>query len=109
MELPFTLKEAQKYRTQLVHNSYKRFEEKKGNPSGYFLHFSPRKRFGDHHLLEYGFTGAQTLLAYDMLVAACRDEFDVPLTGAREMQFMHWIILWTTALKTLVCLMVFIM
>lgn len=84
VELPFTLKEAQKYRTQLVHNSYKRFEEKKGNPSGYFLHFSPRKRFGDHHLLEYGFTGAQTLLAYDMLVAACRDEFDVPLTGARE-------------------------
>ena len=43
VELPFTLKEAQKYRTQLVHNSYKRFEEKKGNPSGYFLHFSPRK------------------------------------------------------------------
>lgn len=84
VELPFTLKEAQKYRTQLVHNSYKRFEEKKGNPSGYFLHFSPRKRFGDHNLLEYGFTGAQTLLAYDMLVAACRDEFDVSLTGARE-------------------------
>ena len=53
VELPFTLKEAQKYRTQLVHNSYKRFEEKKGNPSGYFLHFSPRKRFGDHHLLEH--------------------------------------------------------
>lgn len=26
----------------------------------------------------------ETLLAYDMLVAACRDEFDVSLTGARE-------------------------
>ena len=37
VELPFTLKEAQKYRTQLVHNSYKRFEEKKGNPSGKLL------------------------------------------------------------------------
>jgi hypothetical protein len=68
--LPFTLEEARKYRRELVHNSFREFKDKKGRPAGYFIHFSPRERYGKHNLLEYGFCGQQTMLALDMLQAA---------------------------------------
>lgn len=69
VKLPFTLKEAQFYRRQMVHNSFREFPEKKGQPAGYFIHFSPRKKYGKQNLLEYGFCGTQTLISYDMLHA----------------------------------------
>lgn len=70
IELPFTLKEARQYRREMINNSFREFAEKKGKPAGYFVHFSPRREYGEQYLLEYGFTGAQTLLAYDMLYAS---------------------------------------
>lgn len=69
VKLLFTLKEAQFYRRQMVHNSFREFPDKKGNPAGYFIHFSPRKKYGAQNLLEYGFCGTQTLISYDMLNA----------------------------------------
>ena len=54
----------------MVLNSFREFPDKKGRPAGYFIHFSPRQSYGEQNLLEYGFCGAQTLLAYDMLSAA---------------------------------------
>ena len=68
--LPFTLEEAQHYRREMIHNSFREFPEKKGAPAGYFVHFSPRSNYGEQNLLEYGFCGAQTLLSLDMLAAA---------------------------------------
>lgn len=54
----------------MVLDSFREFPDKKGRPAGYFIHFSPRQSYGEQNLLEYGFCGAQTLLAYDMLSAA---------------------------------------
>jgi hypothetical protein len=70
IELPFTLEEARKYRRELIFNSYREFNDKKGCPAGFFIHFSPRKKYGKQNLLEYGFAGAQTLNCYVMLKAA---------------------------------------
>lgn len=70
IKLPFTLEEARKYRREMVNNSFREFADKKGKPAGYFVHFSPRRKYGEQNLLEYGFTGAQTLLALDMLFAS---------------------------------------
>lgn len=74
VHLPFTLEESRQYRREMVFNSFREFPEKKGTPSGYFIHFSPRQSYGEQNLLEYGFCGAQTLLAYDMLSAAWEEE-----------------------------------
>lgn len=68
--LLFTLEEAQHYRRKMIHNSFREFKQKKGHPAGYFVHFSPRVRYGEQNLLEYGFCGQQTLLSLDMLRAA---------------------------------------
>lgn len=84
ISLPFSLAEAQKERAVMVNNSFREFTEKAGSPAGYFIHFSPRKTYGKHHLLEYGFTGAQTLLAYDMLMAGAHSEWSADLPDARE-------------------------
>lgn len=76
--LPVTLCEARSYRREMILNSFLEFKDKKGTPAGYFVHFSPRQSYGSSHLLEYGFCGAQTLLALDMLVAG-RDTSDLAL------------------------------
>ena len=68
--LPFTLESARKARRELIYGSYREFPDKLGTPAGFFIHFSPRQRYGEHHLLEYGFAGAQTLNCYAMLSAA---------------------------------------
>lgn len=70
VKLPFSLEEAQFYRREMIHNSFREFKEKKGNPAGYFVHFSPRQKYGAQNLLEYGFCGTQTLLSYNMLNAS---------------------------------------
>lgn len=69
IRLPFTLEEAMKYRRELIFNSYKEYPEKDGNPAGFFIHFSPRKKYGNQNLLEYGFTGNQIMNCYVMLKA----------------------------------------
>jgi hypothetical protein len=66
----FTLEEVKYYRREMVNNSFREFPDKKDHPAGYFIHFSPRKHYGEHNILEYGFCGAQTLLSYVMLTAA---------------------------------------
>ena len=70
VKLPFTLEEARASRRRMIHESFREFPEKKGHPAGYFVHFSPREKYGLQNLLEYGFCGAQTLLSLDMLEAA---------------------------------------
>ena len=70
VKLPFTLEEARTSRRRMVHESFREFPEKKGHPAGYFVHFSPREKYGAQNLLEYGFCGTQTLLSLDMLEAA---------------------------------------
>lgn len=82
VELSFTLKEAQHYRREMIHNSFREFPDKKGNPAGYFVHFSPRQNYGEQNLLEYGFCGQQTLLSLDMLVAAEENQSEVYRTRA---------------------------
>ncbi len=74
VKLHFSLEKARQYRRRMIHESFREFPEKKGNPAGYFVHFSPRQRYGKQNILEYGFCGAQTLLAYDMLSAAWEEE-----------------------------------
>lgn len=82
IELPFTLSEARQNRRSMVHKSYREFPEKKGNPAGYFIHFSPRRGYGKQNILEYGFCGAQTLLAFDMLTAAWeKTEYENDMSG----------------------------
>lgn len=70
IKLPFTLEEARISRRRMVHESFREFPDKKGRPAGYFVHFSPREKYGAQNLLEYGFCGAQTLLSLDMLTAS---------------------------------------
>lgn len=68
--LPFSLEEAKKYRTDMIANSYREFPDKKECPAGYFIHFSPRKEYGENFFLEYGFCGVQTQNSCVMLHAA---------------------------------------
>jgi hypothetical protein len=68
--LPFTLEEARQYRRELIFTSFREHMEKRGSPAGYFMHFSPRQSFGKQNILEYGFSGAQTLNCLVMLRAA---------------------------------------
>lgn len=84
VELPFSLEEARKYRREMIHNSFREFPTKKGKPAGYFVHFSPRKTYGEQNLLEYGFCGAQTLLSLDMLSAAKDEENQTSAAQYRE-------------------------
>ncbi|WP_346906111.1 hypothetical protein [Faecalicatena orotica] len=80
---PVGLEESRHYRREMVLHSFREFPDKKGKPAGYFIHFSPRQGYGEQNLLEYGFCGAQTLLALDMLTAAwegadgvtCREDY----------------------------------
>ena len=79
-ELHFTFEDSIRYRASLVADSYRKWEGKgyPDSPAGFMIHFSPRSGRQQHEILEYGFTGAQILLAYDMLKLAGSD------TSARE-------------------------
>ncbi len=69
IRLPFTLEEAMKYRRELIFHSYREYPDMKGHPAGFFIHFSPREKYGNQNLLEYGFTGNQIMNCYVMLKA----------------------------------------
>jgi hypothetical protein len=64
--IPFTLEEAIEHRTLLTQQYYREWTaaENPKAPAGYLVHFSPRTGRTQGALLEYGFSGAQTLLAY---------------------------------------------
>jgi hypothetical protein len=67
---PVTLEDALKYRqllTQLYYRKWDR-EENPKEPAGYLVHFSPRTGETLGSLIEFGFSGDQTLLAYAQTV-----------------------------------------
>ena len=68
---PCSLEEAAGYRMQLVQQYYRKWDDPSEPvaPAGYLVHFSPRDGRTLGSLLEYGFTGAQLLLAYVSIVA----------------------------------------
>lgn len=75
----FTLDEALHERMSLTQRYFHSWEPRPagGTPAGYLVHFSPRDGRTRGNLLEYGFSGAQTLLAYTSL--AYGYERDLPL------------------------------
>ena len=82
--LPFTLEEARTERRRMIDGSFRSFPDKKGHPAGYFIHFSPRKEYGEHNILEYGFCGAQTTVSYAMLRGAQLEENPAMRTRALQ-------------------------
>ena len=62
----FSLEESIAHRTLLTQQYYREWtvNENAKRPAGYLVHFSPRSGQTLGALLEYGFSGAQTLLAY---------------------------------------------
>ncbi len=62
----FSLDDSLDYRTRLTQQYYRKWDkaENPKEPAGYMVHFSPRSGKTQGTLLEYGFAGAQTLLAY---------------------------------------------
>lgn len=65
----FTLRDSLDYRAELCQHFYREWGETEDprQPAGYMVHFSPRSGRTQGSLLEFGFTGAQSLLAYDGL------------------------------------------
>lgn len=65
----FTLEDALDHRVQLTQSYYREWTraENPKEPAGYMVHFSPRSGKTLGTLLEYGFSGGQTLLAYTSL------------------------------------------
>jgi hypothetical protein len=62
----FSLEDSLDYRMRLTQQYYRKWDkaENPKEPAGYMVHFSPRSGKTQGTLLEYGFAGAQTLLAY---------------------------------------------
>jgi hypothetical protein len=62
----FSLQDSLDYRVRLTQQYYRQWDgtENPKEPAGYMVHFSPRSGKTQGTLLEYGFAGAQTLLAY---------------------------------------------
>jgi hypothetical protein len=71
-EHSFSFEDSIRYREELILDSYKCWEDDDPaeKPAGFMIHFSPRSGKAQHSILEYGFTGAQILLAYDILKLA---------------------------------------
>jgi hypothetical protein len=65
-KLHFSLEESLDYRLALTQLYYRKWDKSENpkEPAGYMVHFSPRSGRTQGTLLEYGFCGAQTLLAY---------------------------------------------
>lgn len=61
-----TLEESNEYRQLLTQLYYRKWERKENTkePAGYLVHFSPRTGETLGSLIEFGFSGDQTLLAY---------------------------------------------
>jgi hypothetical protein len=62
----FSLEDSLDYRMTLTQQYYRKWDkaENPKEPAGYMVHFSPRSGATQGTLLEYGFSGAQPLLAY---------------------------------------------
>lgn len=77
--LPFTPDEVLEQRQLLTQLYYRRWsvEENPREPAGYLVHFSPRSGVTNGNLIEFGFSGDQTLLAYTQMEWGLRH--DVPL------------------------------
>jgi hypothetical protein len=62
----FSLQDSLDYRLSLTQQYYRKWDktEDPKEPAGYMVHFSPRSGKTQGTLLEYGFCGAQPLLAY---------------------------------------------
>lgn len=65
--LPFTLDEAMEARRKMLFDSFRSFPDKPDSPAGFCVHFSPRKHYGKYNIIEYGFCGAQAMVAYAVL------------------------------------------
>lgn len=65
----FSLEDSLDYRMTLTQLYYQKWDQTENpkEPAGYMVHFSPRSGKTLGTLLEYGFAGAQTLLAYDSI------------------------------------------
>jgi hypothetical protein len=64
--LPYTFEASLEQRNLLTQQYYREWSENEdaSRPAGYRVHFSPRSGVPQGALLEYGFSGAQTLLAW---------------------------------------------
>ena len=62
----FSLQDSVDYRLSMTQHYYRKWDkaENPKEPAGYMVHFSPRSGKTQGTLLEYGFCGAQMLLAY---------------------------------------------
>jgi hypothetical protein len=85
-ELPFTLEEALEQRLALTERYYAEWPATPDGfvPAGYRVHFSPRSGETLGSLLEYGFSGAQTLLAYTGIESGHRSDRDERLQHGRK-------------------------
>ena len=88
----FTLRESLDYRAALCQHFYREWSEAEDprQPAGYMVHFSPRTGRSQGTLLEYGFTGAQTLLAYDGI--RCGRERGIPLYVLRAQRVIDFFV-----------------
>jgi len=90
--LPLPLEELDRHRfllTQLYFRSWAP-EEDERRPAGYLTHFSPRSGQTRGALIEYGFTGAQSLHAFNAIRRGYRD--NVPLWINRGRQVLDFFV-----------------
>jgi hypothetical protein len=88
----FTLEEALVQRNLLTQQFFRSWsaDDDPREPAGYMVHFSPRSGQTLGSLLEYGFSGAQTLLAYASIEHAHRQ--GVPLWAQRARQVVQFFV-----------------
>lgn len=82
-ELPMPMEELERYRFELTQQYFRAWDalEDPRAPAGYLTHFSPREGRTLGSVLEFGFTGAQTLLALGSMRRGYRE--GVPLWVSR--------------------------
>jgi hypothetical protein len=88
----FSLEQSLEWRLTLTQQYYREWDktENPTEPAGYLVHFSPRSGQTLGRLLEYGFSGAQTLLAYTSLVYGYRKR--VPLWRERARRVIDFFV-----------------
>jgi len=86
----FTFAAALVARNLLTQQYYREWPEDPREPAGYLVHFSPRSGRTLGSLLEYGFSGAQTLLAYTSIEHGHRQ--GVPLWIERAQRVIRFFV-----------------
>ena len=83
---PFSLHESLEHRMALTQRYFRRWDAPgdAAPPAGYMVHFSPRSGETLGTLLEYGFSGAQTLLAFASIEYGHRSGDEAMVERARE-------------------------